>query len=217
MGSERARTGRLRAAALAATLACLLLGTRLPAQGLRPLDASHPISTFIEPPGRAPGSDEHDRELAEWALAAWSRESQGRLRFVSTADEASARLRVRWVSAQEGLFGEMQSIDVAGERGAIVHVMPNVSALGARLARQAASDPVLRDAVVYLTCLHEIGHAIGLPHTASEADIMYSFGYGGDIVEYFMRYRRRLSSRSDIASLAGTSPDDRRALRTLYP
>jgi len=77
-------------------------------------------------------------------------------------------------------------------------------------------DALLRDAIVYLTCLHETGHALGLAHTAAFADIMYSFQYGGDIPEYFGRYRRLLTSRKDIRKHSGMSADDRRRLVELY-
>jgi hypothetical protein len=70
-------------------------------------------------------------------------------------------------------------------------------------------DELLRDAIVYLTCLHETGHALGLEHTANFADIMYSFQYGGDIPEYFGRYRRLLESRGDIRKHPGMSAADR--------
>ena len=46
---------------------------------------------------------------------------------------------------------------------------------------------------------------------------MYFFGYGGDIVEYFGRYRRQLRSRSDIARVSGLSDADIKRLHTLYP
>jgi len=78
-------------------------------------------------------------------------------------------------------------------------------------------DPLLRDTIVYLTCLHETGHALGLQHTAAFADIMYSFQFGGDIPEYFGRYRRLLTVRSDIRKHAGMSADDRKRIVQLYP
>jgi hypothetical protein len=73
-------------------------------------------------------------------------------------------------------------------------------------------DRLLRDAIVYLTCLHESGHALGLSHTAVFEDIMYSFQYGGDFNEYFGRYRRKLESRADIAKNSGMSGADRARL-----
>jgi predicted Zn-dependent protease len=75
---------------------------------------------------------------------------------------------------------------------------------------------LLRDAIVYLTCLHETGHALGLEHTANFSDIMYSFQYGGDIPEYFARYRRLLKSRADIPKHSGMSDADRKRLVELY-
>jgi hypothetical protein len=39
-------------------------------------------------------------------------------------------------------------------------------------------------------------------------DIMYYFGYGGDIVDYFARYRQPLHTRDDIAGAPGLSTAD---------
>ena len=44
---------------------------------------------------------------------------------------------------------------------------------------------------------------------------MYFFGYGGDIVEYFMRYRSKLQSRADIPKYSGLSGAVQ-VLRNLY-
>ena len=66
------------------------------------------------------------------------------------------------------------------------------------------------------TILHESGHALGLEHTSAFADIMYNFQYGGDIPEYFGRYRRQLQERSDIRKHAGISDADRRQLLKIY-
>jgi hypothetical protein len=57
---------------------------------------------------------------------------------------------------------------------------------------------------------------LGLVHTAEFADVMYFFGYGGDITEFFARYRRTLGERRDIRSSAGLSAGDREQLSTLY-
>jgi hypothetical protein len=74
----------------------------------------------------------------------------------------------------------------------------------------------MRDTIVYLTCLHELGHTVGLSHTADFDDITYFFGYGGDLVGFFDRYRRQLRTREDIRKTPGLSIDDARRARELY-
>ena len=105
------------------------------------------------------------------------------------------------------MYGEARPILVDGQKGAEVYVRP---------APLSTGDTLLRDAIVYLTCLHETGHALGLPHTAVFDDIMYSFQYGGDITEYFGRYRRQLAVRSDIRKHSGMSDEDRRRVTELW-
>jgi len=140
-------------------------------------------SFWIEP---KPG----DADLARWAFTAWENASKGRLHFVETKDRAAAQIQVVWITSSAGLYGETD--------GKIVNVsLP-----------EGIKDPLLRDTVVYLTCLHESGHALGLPHTSNFEDIMYNFQYGGDIQEYFARYRRKLSTRDDIKKNSGLSPSD---------
>lgn len=164
-----------------------------------------------------PGSEYRpaDRDLAEWALGAWETASGGALRF-APAPEADALVRVYWVPASAGQYGEMRPLLVNGRRGAAVFIRPDTNALGDEIARLARADALLRETIVYLTCLHELGHALGLEHTANFADIMYFFGYGGDIPGFFGRYRDRLRTRADIARTTGLSDSDVERVRTLY-
>ena len=167
------------------------------------------ISYWVEPctvmiSGCAAG----DADLARWALEAWEKASDGKLHFVETKERGNGRIRVRWADRNSGLYGEAVPIFVNGQQGAELHILiaePEPDASG-------KSDKLMRDTVVYLTCLHESGHALGLSHTRAFADIMYSFQYGGDIQEYFGRYRRRLAAREAIRKNAGRSPADRQAL-----
>lgn len=158
-----------------------------------------------------------DPELGKWALEAWARESGGSLAFRPSDTEQRARLRIHWANGQGSLYGEAVPISVEGKRGADIYVLPDTRMLGREIAMATGSDPLLRDAIVYLTCLHEAGHGIGLAHTAAFPDIMYSFRYGGDIVEYFGRYRRLLTKRGDMTGHSGISDADRNVLRTRYP
>jgi hypothetical protein len=150
-----------------------------------------------------------DPDLAQWALEAWQAASDGALRLERSAKVGSAHIRVYWVNGRSGLYGEARPITVEGVRGSEVYVLPSV-------ARSDDRDSLLRDAIVYLTCLHETGHALGLPHTAGFADIMYSFQYGGDITEYFGRYRRQVETRADIRKHSGISAADRKVLLGLW-
>ena len=156
---------------------------------------------------RESGCREGDPELAGWALEAWQAASGGALHLEAASKMASAHIRVFWANGSSGLYGEARPIVVDGVRGAEVYVLPEQS---------ISADALLRDAILYLTCLHETGHALGLQHTARFADIMYSFQYGGDIEEYFGRYRRLLNARADIRKNAGMSQADRKQLRELW-
>ena len=114
------------------------------------------------------------------------------------------------------MYGEARPLMVEGKPGAAVYVRPDLSQLGPEIDAAGRKDRLFRHAIVYLTCLHESGHAIGLSHTAAYEDIMYSFAFGGDLVEYFSRYRRKLGSRRDIRRQSGMSPSDQYRLRARY-
>jgi hypothetical protein len=184
-------------------------------RGPRALDASAPIGTFIAAGDQREGYRPADRQLAEWALEAW-RSAAGSVLRLTPAPEASARVRLYWAGPQSGQYGEMRELLVNGQRGAAVYIRPDTESLGPDIHARATADPLFRDTVVYLTCVHELGHAFGLEHTADFRDIMYSFQHGGDFVEYFSRFRRRLKSRADIASVSPMSAADSERIRAIY-
>jgi matrixin len=148
----------------------------------------------------ATGCRTEDADLARWALVSWENASGGKLHFVETKDRSTALLRLVWASPAGGLYGETVPISVNGRQGSQIFIVNTT---------QGITDRLLRDTIVYLTCLHESGHALGLQHTSQFEDIMYYFGFGGDINEYFGRYRRKLATREDIRKNPGWSAADR--------
>ncbi len=153
-----------------------------------------------------------DSQLATWAFEAWERASDGRIVMKPATGKEEARLRVFWAGGDLHLYGETRPIEVNGRRGAELYILPDLAALGDEIAKAGSGDRLYRDTIVYLTCLHEGGHALGLPHNQNFEDIMYSFQYGGDIVEYFARYRRKLKVREDIRLNSGLNAGDAKLL-----
>ena len=209
----------------AAALLALLICAQAPAQQVppvagalfAPLDVSESIPvSIVDMTGSARSGGVDDAQLARWALEDWSRALDGKLEFHVVESEDEALIRIRFVPPGGGQYGEMLQLRIDGRRGAAVFVRPDMQALGPVIGARAASDGLFRETVVYLTCVHELGHALGLAHTADYEDIMYAFGFGGDIEEYFLRFRRRIDAREDIRVQSGLSESDRARVRELY-
>ena len=195
----------MKAARIIVVLSSVLLGLLAIAHAQN--TALRKVTYFIADGSGHRGFRPSDKQLALWALADWQRHAPDGMQLEAT-DESNALIRLFWTESGDGRYGEMKPLDVGGRRGAAVFIQPDVSVLGPDVARRMSADDLFRETIVYLTCLHELGHAFGLAHTRDFGDIMYFFGYGGDVVEYFERYRKRLGSRADIATTSGLSSGD---------
>ena len=163
------------------------------------------IAVWVDARSAPPGAE----ALVERAITTWSRAASGRITLEKSSMRDAAAIRVRFAQA-DGIYGE------AAPR--IDRTTGLISSAEVAIANELAGDALQQRIVIYLTALHELGHAIGLPHTNAFDDIMYSFRRPDDGERYFGAYRRRLRSAEDIGSdrATGLSPADLTALRSLY-
>lgn len=156
---------------------------------------------------------EHERAvLAEYAMEHWA--SAGGFRVEKVEKPEQAEVRFRWVNPRRpGLYGQSYSMEQDGRKVAEIVINPSVASLGPDMANAAAKDPLFADVILFLTCVHEAGHALGPEHTRDFADIMYSFEYGGDFTGYFQRYRQRVKTLQDMKSASPLSQGDVRQIK----
>jgi hypothetical protein len=147
--------------------------------------------------------------LVDRALATWNAAAGGRFLLRKETSRDAAGIRVRFAQA-DGIYGETAP--------RIDRATGFIGSADVLIAGDIAGDAMQQRIVVYLTALHELGHAVGLPHTDAFDDIMYSFRRPNDGPRYFGAYRERLRSSEDIGTerATGLSPADIAALRSLY-
>jgi hypothetical protein len=188
--------------ALAAALACAALTVHV--------QASHwaqgaTIHVWIDPQRAPIGGD----QLVERAMATWTAAANGLFRLERRPGREGADIRVHFFT-RDWRYG-MTDARPDPRSGLLTSAEVVV-------AGDADGDALDQQIVIYLTALHELGHALGLSHTADITHIMYLFRQPGDGERFFGSYRRRLRSADDIGSerATGLSPDDVRNLRALY-
>ncbi len=162
------------------------------------------IRVWIDPAFMPPDGE----TLVEKAMHAWTVAADGRFTLVK-AWESTAPVRLHFMSADYRYGVTAPRVNPA--TGFIVKAEVAVAA-------DAGRDALERRIIVYLTALHEIGHALGMEHTADINTIMYLFREPGDGERFFGAYRKKLKTAADIGTPAATglSADDVVTLRALY-
>jgi hypothetical protein len=147
--------------------------------------------------------------LVERAMRTWTDAAAGRVTLRRAASAEDAAIRVMFVS-DDYRYGETAP--------RIDRTTGTIYAADVAINAALVDDPLLQRIMIYLTALHELGHALGLEHTDDFGTIMYAFRRPSDGDRYFGAYRRKLRSADDIGTPAATglAPADVAALRALY-
>jgi hypothetical protein len=179
-------------------------------------DASGALAYFIAAPSEKSGYRDSDSELVVWAFQEWQRRVGGPLKFARADSEAAATLRVHFLPwSEEAALGRMDPATIGGRTVASIDIRPDEFRFRPTVRRRIIEDPLMRDVVVYYVCLHEIGHALGLRHSNTPADIMWP-GVNGVTLPVYDRYRHRIETRADIPGVEWLSHDDVARARALW-
>lgn len=104
-------------------------------------------------------------EEFRWALGQWNAAITG-VRFLEQADTAGAELTVRWVDTLDGV--RAGTTDITWDQNGRIRHADITLATRFRNTGQLLG-PQTRRAIV----LHEVGHALGLPHSSRREDVMF--------------------------------------------
>ena len=163
------------------------------------------VAVWVDPNHAPPGA----AMLVGRAMKNWTDASRGQLTLVAAKTRDEAAIRVFFVSS-DNVYGE-----------AAPRVDPQTGFIGqADVAINSAvpADSLDAGIILYLTALHELGHALGLPHSDTFSAIMYRFRRPDDGARYFGAFKKKVRSLDDVGSAraSGLDAEDTAALQALY-
>ncbi len=134
--------------------------------------AGRPLQVVMQP-GGSPDYQPRFMALVRDAAARWEQQGLG-FRFQFQADTAGADIVVRWQTS-------FAPKDRAGQTDLVWDQYGRVRNAVITLAIRGPADQRLSEDALLAVAVHELGHAVGLPHSADSADVMYPSTRTADI------------------------------------
>jgi tetratricopeptide (TPR) repeat protein len=143
-----------------------------------------PLRVFVDSGASVQGYRDSLRQVFDEALAAWQKGCGYRLSFAQASSAAEANIAVSWSSDYAGVKGQTTGAE-AGLTVLEIEALPTgervISSVTITLLTVDDRGVPVTDVEMKKTCLHEIGHALGIRgHSSNNRDVMF-FSESGSV------------------------------------